>query len=173
VERNYRDAKMSTAAVPGRLSRRACRVVMLSRRSSLLVGTSVAAIAAARTTLITISGTTTFCWTANSHEPCSATPAQPATNRTSTASSSAPAKARSSTSSTSSNKTLYRIQGYAYDGGGHEIQCVELSLDNGKTWLYCIRKSSPTSPSATAINSGQGSTGTSTWTLPISCAPNH
>lgn len=34
----------------------------------------------------------------------------------------------------------YRIEGYAYDGGGHKIQRVELSLDEGKTWLYCIRK---------------------------------
>ncbi|KAE9968988.1 hypothetical protein EG328_007142 [Venturia inaequalis] len=34
----------------------------------------------------------------------------------------------------------YRIQGYAYDGGGHEVQRVEVSLDDGKTWLYCIRK---------------------------------
>ena len=34
----------------------------------------------------------------------------------------------------------YRIQGYAYDGGGHEVQRVEVSLDSGETWLYCIRK---------------------------------
>ncbi|KAK4553809.1 hypothetical protein LTR86_008984 [Recurvomyces mirabilis] len=34
----------------------------------------------------------------------------------------------------------YRIEGYAYDGGGHEVQRVEASLDGGKTWLYCIRK---------------------------------
>lgn len=34
----------------------------------------------------------------------------------------------------------YRIEGYAYDGGGHEVQRVEVSLDSGKTWLYCIRK---------------------------------
>ncbi|KAF2758588.1 hypothetical protein EJ05DRAFT_452115 [Pseudovirgaria hyperparasitica] len=34
----------------------------------------------------------------------------------------------------------YRIEGYAYDGGGHEVQRVEISLDNGDTWLYCIRK---------------------------------
>lgn len=34
----------------------------------------------------------------------------------------------------------YRIEGYAYDGGGHEVQRVEVSLDGGKTWLYCIRK---------------------------------
>ncbi|RDL32678.1 Uncharacterized protein BP5553_09134 [Venustampulla echinocandica] len=34
----------------------------------------------------------------------------------------------------------YRIEGYAYDGGGHEVQRVEISLDGGDTWLYCIRK---------------------------------
>ncbi|KEQ57611.1 uncharacterized protein M437DRAFT_79565 [Aureobasidium melanogenum CBS 110374] len=34
----------------------------------------------------------------------------------------------------------YRIAGYAYDGGGHEVQRVEVSLDNGETWLYCIRQ---------------------------------
>ncbi|KAF3237838.1 hypothetical protein TWF217_002030 [Orbilia oligospora] len=33
----------------------------------------------------------------------------------------------------------YRIEGYAYDGGGHEVQRVELSLDAGATWLYCTR----------------------------------
>lgn len=37
------------------------------------------------------------------------------------------------------NKT-YRIEGYAYDGGGHEVQRVEVSLDGGETWLYCIRR---------------------------------
>lgn len=35
---------------------------------------------------------------------------------------------------------IYRIEGYAYDGGGHEVQRVEVSLDGGDTWLYCIRK---------------------------------
>lgn len=34
----------------------------------------------------------------------------------------------------------YRIEGYAYDGGGHEVQRVEVSLDGGETWLYCVRK---------------------------------
>ncbi|KAF2272837.1 uncharacterized protein EI97DRAFT_197518 [Westerdykella ornata] len=34
----------------------------------------------------------------------------------------------------------YRIEGYAYDGGGHQVQLVEVSLDEGETWLYCIRK---------------------------------
>lgn len=36
--------------------------------------------------------------------------------------------------------TSFRIEGYAYDGGGHQVQRVEVSLDDGKTWLYCIRK---------------------------------
>ncbi|TKA71910.1 hypothetical protein B0A55_07200 [Friedmanniomyces simplex] len=34
----------------------------------------------------------------------------------------------------------YRVEGYAYDGGGHEVQRVEVSLDGGETWLYCIRR---------------------------------
>ncbi|KAJ5815359.1 hypothetical protein N7474_007136 [Penicillium riverlandense] len=34
----------------------------------------------------------------------------------------------------------YRIEGLAYDGGGHEIQRVEVSLDGGENWLYCVRK---------------------------------
>lgn len=34
----------------------------------------------------------------------------------------------------------YRVEGYAYDGGGHEVQRIEISLDGGETWLYCIRK---------------------------------
>lgn len=33
----------------------------------------------------------------------------------------------------------YRVEGIAYDGGGHQVQRVEVSLDNGHTWLYCIR----------------------------------
>jgi nitrate reductase (NAD(P)H) len=33
----------------------------------------------------------------------------------------------------------YRIKGYAYDGGGKEVERVEVSLDEGETWLYCIR----------------------------------
>jgi nitrate reductase (NAD(P)H) len=37
-------------------------------------------------------------------------------------------------------KGTFRIEGYAYDGGGHEVQRVEVSLDEGRTWLYCIRK---------------------------------
>ncbi|KAF1816578.1 nitrate reductase [Eremomyces bilateralis CBS 781.70] len=38
------------------------------------------------------------------------------------------------------NGQTYRVAGYAYDGGGHEIQRVELSLDDGRTWLYCVRR---------------------------------
>ncbi|KAL4809181.1 hypothetical protein BDV18DRAFT_167373 [Aspergillus unguis] len=34
----------------------------------------------------------------------------------------------------------YRVEGYAYNGNGNEIQRVEISLDDGDTWLYCIRK---------------------------------
>lgn len=34
----------------------------------------------------------------------------------------------------------YRVEGYAYDGAGHEVQRVELSIDGGKTWLYCLRR---------------------------------
>lgn len=37
----------------------------------------------------------------------------------------------------------YRIAGIAYDGGGHQVQRVEVSLDDGQTWLYCVRKFPP------------------------------
>lgn len=37
-------------------------------------------------------------------------------------------------------QNTYRIEGFAYDGGGHEVQRVEVSLDGGETWLYCIRR---------------------------------
>lgn len=33
----------------------------------------------------------------------------------------------------------YRVEGYAYEGGGHEVQRVELSIDDGHNWLYCLR----------------------------------
>lgn len=36
-------------------------------------------------------------------------------------------------------RDTYRVEGYAYDGGGHEVQRVELSIDGGRTWLYCLR----------------------------------
>jgi len=42
--------------------------------------------------------------------------------------------------SSAKHGSTYRIAGYAYDGGGHKVQRVEVSLDEGKTWLYCIRK---------------------------------
>lgn len=35
---------------------------------------------------------------------------------------------------------LYRVQGFAYNGSGSEIVRVEISLDGGKSWLYCFRK---------------------------------
>lgn len=35
---------------------------------------------------------------------------------------------------------LYRVQGFAYNGGGNVVQRVELSLDGGKNWRYCFRK---------------------------------
>lgn len=34
---------------------------------------------------------------------------------------------------------MYRIAGFAYGGSGHQINRVEISLDNGQTWLYCPR----------------------------------
>lgn len=37
-------------------------------------------------------------------------------------------------------RDTYRVEGFAYDGGGCEVQRVELSIDEGETWLYCIRR---------------------------------
>ncbi|KAF2718598.1 hypothetical protein K431DRAFT_322297 [Polychaeton citri CBS 116435] len=34
----------------------------------------------------------------------------------------------------------YRIQGFAFNGRGDEVKRVEVTLDGGKTWLYCIRR---------------------------------
>lgn len=34
----------------------------------------------------------------------------------------------------------YRIEGFAYNGGGDEIQNVTVSLDEGANWLYCFRR---------------------------------
>ncbi|KAL4917811.1 hypothetical protein BDW62DRAFT_217822 [Aspergillus aurantiobrunneus] len=34
----------------------------------------------------------------------------------------------------------YRVEGYAYNGSGNEIVRVEISIDGGDNWLYCIRK---------------------------------
>lgn len=33
----------------------------------------------------------------------------------------------------------YRIHGFAYNGRGDQIKKVEVSLDGGRTWYYCIR----------------------------------
>ena len=33
----------------------------------------------------------------------------------------------------------YRVEGFAYAGGGHKVQRVEASLDGGQTWLSCAR----------------------------------
>lgn len=35
---------------------------------------------------------------------------------------------------------IYRISGYAYNGSGNEIDKVEITLDGGESWLYCMRK---------------------------------
>ncbi|CCC12775.1 unnamed protein product [Sordaria macrospora k-hell] len=34
----------------------------------------------------------------------------------------------------------YRLAGFAYDGGGREVQRVEVSLDGGESWLYATRE---------------------------------
>lgn len=34
----------------------------------------------------------------------------------------------------------YRIEGFAYNGSGDEIQSVEISLDEGANWIYCFRR---------------------------------
>jgi nitrate reductase (NAD(P)H) len=51
-----------------------------------------------------------------------------------------PAQGEKAPLSSAKKGATYRIEGYAYDGGGHEVQRVEVSLDDGETWLYCIRK---------------------------------
>ncbi|CAL3968187.1 unnamed protein product [Diplocarpon coronariae] len=33
-----------------------------------------------------------------------------------------------------------QLEGNAYEAGSHEVQRVEVSLDDGDTWLYCLRK---------------------------------
>lgn len=50
------------------------------------------------------------------------------------------------------NTRSYRIAGIAYDGGGHEVQRVEVSLDGGKSWLYCIRKVNTTCSDTIAVH---------------------
>ncbi|AEO68354.1 uncharacterized protein THITE_52692 [Thermothielavioides terrestris NRRL 8126] len=34
----------------------------------------------------------------------------------------------------------YRVQGFAYNGAGHEVQQVEVSMDEGKSWLCAARQ---------------------------------
>ncbi|KAB5513293.1 hypothetical protein GE09DRAFT_1267342 [Coniochaeta sp. 2T2.1] len=51
-----------------------------------------------------------------------------------------PAQGEKIALSTAHKGTTYRIEGYAYDGGGRQVQRVEVSLDGGGTWLYCIRR---------------------------------
>ncbi|KAI0746770.1 hypothetical protein C8Q80DRAFT_1105703 [Daedaleopsis nitida] len=34
----------------------------------------------------------------------------------------------------------YRVEGYAFNGGGDRVDRVELSMDGGKTWRYCFRR---------------------------------
>lgn len=34
----------------------------------------------------------------------------------------------------------YKIEGYAYDGGGCKVQKIEVSLDAGRTWIYAYRR---------------------------------
>ena len=34
----------------------------------------------------------------------------------------------------------YRVQGFAINGNGDQIKKVEVTIDGGKTWLYCIRE---------------------------------
>lgn len=35
---------------------------------------------------------------------------------------------------------IYRVQGFAYGGNGNEVARVEISLNGGNDWLYCVRK---------------------------------
>ncbi|KAL4925704.1 nitrate reductase [Aspergillus undulatus] len=35
---------------------------------------------------------------------------------------------------------MYRIAGFAYSGSGHVVRRVEVSLNGGQTWLYCVRR---------------------------------
>lgn len=47
--------------------------------------------------------------------------------------------AHGETVSLGSARGTYRIAGYTYDGGGVEVQRVEVSLDGGDEWRYCVR----------------------------------
>lgn len=35
---------------------------------------------------------------------------------------------------------IYKIEGFAYSGNGNEVARVEISLNGGIDWLYCVRK---------------------------------
>lgn len=76
---------------------------------------------------------------------------------------------------------IYRVQGFAYGGNGNEVARVEISLNGGNDWLYCVRKvtwiypiySLPTAQcqisfrkrrSDTVKSSGLGCIGMLTWT---------
>ena len=34
----------------------------------------------------------------------------------------------------------YKVEGFAYTGSGTNINRVELTLDGGNTWKYCIKR---------------------------------
>lgn len=36
--------------------------------------------------------------------------------------------------------STYKVQGFAYNGGGNAVDRVEISLDGGAEWRYCLRK---------------------------------
>ena len=36
--------------------------------------------------------------------------------------------------------TPFRLEGFAYSGGGLKVEKVEVSIDEGKKWLYCFRR---------------------------------
>ncbi|KAL3448342.1 hypothetical protein BJX65DRAFT_317526 [Aspergillus insuetus] len=65
----------------------------------------------------------------------------------------------------------YRLQGFAYNGGGNEVQKVEVSLDGGTSWLYCARRligsSTQTTRCDTERSSGHGCTGM--WIIKVRC----
>lgn len=37
----------------------------------------------------------------------------------------------------------YRIEGFAFNGRGDQVKRIEVTLNDGKTWLYCIRRLPP------------------------------
>jgi hypothetical protein len=34
---------------------------------------------------------------------------------------------------------IYKVEGFAYTGGGNHINRIELTLDGGSTWKYCFK----------------------------------